>query len=719
MLPDYDYPGKAELRGKIEQQFIKQIWDLPRQTGYNNYMARVYGVPPTLEGFDSVVQRHIGSDAAFSAYITTILDRERVPTIVLQSGDSTPVVPTTFVPRERFVWTCPFVPMIHPEWAAAAHLSELQDVVSKIEQSMEKAVSNGCVGFKNAAAYYRPLGIGMVGAKDAEAAFKSLVTATAAGHVAQNAPYYKEPALNAALRTYQDYLLKRIFVKAGEVDQPIIIHTAVALHPALRFEFNNPLPLYDVFQDNDIRKAATRFVLIHTGYPTITAWPRCSASFPTSLPTCPSTRSFLACWRRHTARSWRWRRQEGLVHGSDSNRIRGDGLLRLEHTARAGAGLTDYRTYYGWTQDDVNRMANNVMHATAHPCCSASRRRLRPHASLLLPTCPSDPGPRARVGDHLLLDRRPSAGDDRAAVGARADSQRVPPGDYGRIARRMESAFLAAGVPVRPITSPAGRDRGARPRLSPSQRRCHARGHRRGPGPAHRDAHGCCRPPGPHGLETTPSAALSPRDGYGVEAPVTRSARWPPGIRRALLLETGTTLRGTLLLVSSVDDEGRFDRLKWPGMTYLAERGLAGRGLPRPDMVINGEASGLRDICGAFKGRLILEIPVLGETAHAATPYGVNAIDKAIVLVDALRRIELGSHPLLGDETLNICAIRGVAGRYGDIPPACHVGVEVRVVPPRGTRPDSPGNQSHSRRAGRSRPPVSSGGHRRVQRSAA
>ena len=43
------------------------------------------------------------------------------------------------------------------------------------------------------------------------------------------------------------------------------------------------------------------------------------------------------------------------------------------------------------------------------------------------------------------------------------------------------------------------------------------------------------------------------------------------------LADTGVRMRGTLLLIASVDDEGRFDRLKWPGMTYLAERGLRAR----------------------------------------------------------------------------------------------------------------------------------------------
>ena len=76
MVPDYDFPGKKELRTKLTTEFVDQIWNLPRQTGYNNYMARTYGVAPTLDGFDSIVSKHIKSDADFTAYIRSILDRE-------------------------------------------------------------------------------------------------------------------------------------------------------------------------------------------------------------------------------------------------------------------------------------------------------------------------------------------------------------------------------------------------------------------------------------------------------------------------------------------------------------------------------------------------------------------------------------------------------------------------------------------------------------------
>ena len=149
--------------------------------------------------------------------------------------------------------------------------------------------------------------------------------------------------------------------------------------------------------------------------------------------------------------------------------------------------------------------------------------------------------------------------------------------------------------------------------------------------------------------------------------------------------DLGIRLKGSLMLVSSVDDEGRFDHLKWPGMTFLAEQGLEDAGFPLPDMIINGEASGLENICGSFKGRLILEYEIVGETAHAATPYGVNAIDKAAMFMEALKGVELKDGPRQGRESLNVVAVEGVAKRFGDIPNACKVGLEIRVVAPYST----------------------------------
>jgi succinyl-diaminopimelate desuccinylase len=261
-----------------------------------------------------------------------------------------------------------------------------------------------------------------------------------------------------------------------------------------------------------------------------------------------------------------------------------------------------------------------------------------------------------------------------------------PPGEYAGVAHRMRDAFASDGIRVELITAPR-EDIEARGLTYPRPNVVAAL-EGSGPGPVlligtHMDVVGA-------GDETEWREA--PFGGHLVDDSV-----WGRGACDAkntmaaqvftarALRAVGARLRGTLLLIASVDDEGRFDSLKWPGMTYLAERGLREHGFPMPDMVINGEASGLTEICGSFKGRIIMEIPVIGETAHAATPYGINAIDKAVALIQALQTIELKSHPLHGSETLNICAIDGAAERYGDIPPVCRVGVEIRVVPPYGT----------------------------------
>jgi succinyl-diaminopimelate desuccinylase len=151
------------------------------------------------------------------------------------------------------------------------------------------------------------------------------------------------------------------------------------------------------------------------------------------------------------------------------------------------------------------------------------------------------------------------------------------------------------------------------------------------------------------------------------------------------IADSGITLGGTLLLVGSVDDEGGYDLLNWPGMTFLAEVGLTSHGFPQPEMVVNGEASGLDRICGSFMGRLVLEITVRGETAHASTSHGTNAIDHALLLVDRLKRLQLEEHPVQGRETLSICFIAGGAARYSDVPDECRVGIDVRAVPPYGT----------------------------------
>lgn len=362
MLPPYDFSGKAELRGKLAREFIEQIWSLPRQTGYNNYMARVHGIPPTPEAFDSVVAKHITSDKAFTAYITSILDRERVRAVVLQSADTQPAAPRTFIPGDRFVWTYAITHLIHPQWARQQRLTALGDVVASIDRTLDTAAANGAVGFKSAAAYFRPLGLGQTDRQRAETAFKTLLAAEPKGYVAQNAPYYGDPVLDSALRTYQDFLLKRIFVRAGELTVPMIIHTAVGLHPALRFDYNDPLELYHVFQDDEIRQAATSFVLIHSGYPQH----HVVAAMLTQFPNVFADVSFYSKFPGVLEEVYRvflsFAPPQKVMHGSDSNNVPEEIGYCASNTRRTLARvLRDFKTHYGWSQADCERIARSVL----------------------------------------------------------------------------------------------------------------------------------------------------------------------------------------------------------------------------------------------------------------------------------------------------------------------------------------------------------------------
>ncbi len=146
--------------------------------------------------------------------------------------------------------------------------------------------------------------------------------------------------------------------------------------------------------------------------------------------------------------------------------------------------------------------------------------------------------------------------------------------------------------------------------------------------------------------------------------------------------DLGIGLKGSLMLVASVDDEGRLEHLKWPGMSFLVEQGFEEAGYPLPEIVINGEASGLENICGSFNGRLLIEFEIVGEVGHVANRHGLNAIKKAMQFIEALDRVELKEGPVQGRESLNVCAIEGLAERFGDIPKACKVGLGIRVSAP-------------------------------------
>ena len=366
LTPVYDYPGKDELRARLAVTFKKQIELMPRQTGIQNYVSRVYGVEPTIEGVNSVQTRHKGGD--YTAYIRSIMDREKIGAVLLQSWDLEPVRPQSFIPDGRFAWSYSIGDLIQPDWAKGKGAQQIGDVTAALDEILEACKSNECVGLKVPIAYSRPLSIEKVEKAQADRDFKALLTNEPSAYSSFPGPnpLYDDPELKRALRSYQDFLLKHIYVRAGELGLRIIIHSAVALHPALRFDWNSPLGLYHVFQDDDIKRVETKFVIIHSGYPYHHHVAALLSEFPNVYTDVSFYCNFPGVLEELLRTFLGLAPSEKLMHGSDSDTVPEIMGYCAENIRRVLAKvLNDYRTHYGWTEKDCEKMARNVLSENA------------------------------------------------------------------------------------------------------------------------------------------------------------------------------------------------------------------------------------------------------------------------------------------------------------------------------------------------------------------
>jgi len=367
MMPSGDFSGKDALRVKWKSAFDELVWGAPRTAGFLNYMSDRYGVPATIEGADSVINRYSGSEADTKKHVEGLVAREKIAAVVVQAADlSEPVRPETVWPDTHFVWTYPISPLLAVSWARSQDLSTLQDVVAAIDTLMETAVSNGCRGFKNSSAYQRTYSLGGVSFAEAETAFRVLRSAEPSTRDRNGRPIFNDHKKNTALRHYEDFLLRHIYVKAGLLESPIIIHSAVGFAPSLRTDLNDPSHLYDVFVDDAIVKAFTTFVIIHTGYPSH----HIVASLISQFPQVYVDTSFFSRYPgtlNETYRALLALAPSGKVmHGSDGGQIPDEAGYCAQNSRLVLADiLSDYRRLYGWTQHQVESIAADVLHRNA------------------------------------------------------------------------------------------------------------------------------------------------------------------------------------------------------------------------------------------------------------------------------------------------------------------------------------------------------------------
>lgn len=367
MMPRENFEGKDALRSRWESAFDDLVWNAPRTAGFLNFMARRHGVPATIEGADSVISKYLKSAAEARKYVEALAEREKIAAVVIQAtGLSGPVRPRTVWPENRFVWTYPISPLLAITWARSQNASTMQDVLAAIDNLLETAVDNGCRGFKNFSAYQRSYNLGKVSVAQAENAFRRLLAARSVGTDRNGRSIYENDEDRIALRRYEDFLLRHIYVKAGLLECPIIIHSAVAFAPSLRTDFNDPAQLYDVLMDDRIIRAFTNFVIIHTGYPSH----HIVASLISQFPQVYVDTSFFSRYPGTLDETYRallaLAPSGKVMHGSDGGQIPDEAAYCAWNTRVVLAHiLNDYKRLYGWTQSDVESIAEDVLHRNA------------------------------------------------------------------------------------------------------------------------------------------------------------------------------------------------------------------------------------------------------------------------------------------------------------------------------------------------------------------
>ncbi|WP_256302081.1 M20 family metallopeptidase [Haloarchaeobius salinus] len=149
----------------------------------------------------------------------------------------------------------------------------------------------------------------------------------------------------------------------------------------------------------------------------------------------------------------------------------------------------------------------------------------------------------------------------------------------------------------------------------------------------------------------------------------------------ATLSEADVDLAGDVVLAAVVDEEGPYglgtDQLLRDGIADDCDMAV----VTEPGPILDGEGRENPTLYLGARGRFLYDIEVRGTAAHASTPdAGRNAVVAAGQLADALSKMPVGSHPLLGEGSVCPLSIDG-GGETLSVPESCRLLVDRHVVP--------------------------------------
>ena len=136
--------------------------------------------------------------------------------------------------------------------------------------------------------------------------------------------------------------------------------------------------------------------------------------------------------------------------------------------------------------------------------------------------------------------------------------------------------------------------------------------------------------------------------------------------------QEGLPRKGELTIAAVVDEEA-IDL----GTYALVQQGFT-KGL---DFAMIAESTDLQ-VVTAHLGRTVIEVTVHGRAAHSHWPnHGVNAIEKAAILLNALPQLRGPVHPRMGGSTVNTLKIEGGQDEVMLVPDQCRLVIDMCLVP--------------------------------------
>jgi acetylornithine deacetylase/succinyl-diaminopimelate desuccinylase-like protein len=136
--------------------------------------------------------------------------------------------------------------------------------------------------------------------------------------------------------------------------------------------------------------------------------------------------------------------------------------------------------------------------------------------------------------------------------------------------------------------------------------------------------------------------------------------------------EEGLPKKGELIVTAVVDEEA-FD---W-GTYALVQKGIT----KNVDFAMISESTDL-SVVTSHRGRVVFEVEIRGKAAHSQWPdHGVNAIEKAALLVNAFSKLGGPRHSKMGGSTSNTLKIEGGQEQVMLVPDRCRLVIDRCLVP--------------------------------------